>query len=135
MANEEEIRRVVKLIEAEPQRWQQACWFDPATANRVAVNDEWGFIYQGTCGTRACVAGHTVLMAGYQITTDSVVLDQDGQAIGMVDEVAAKILGLDGEQADLIFASATGFNSRHDCYEVAELKRVITEETGIQFDE
>jgi hypothetical protein len=148
MANEEKIRAVVDLLERKPEKWDQTAWLDYSTADLEYTDEARDIdIYTGNCGTRACVAGHTVLMAGYRIDDMEMVRDGNGDLVGSVLRVAKDILGLDLLQAERIFDSETGFTGKYDTimkdgvvvgvpriYEIAELKRIITIETGIIFN-
>lgn len=147
MANAEEIRRVVKAIETTPELWRQDVWIDGVT---VPMHGSFVGRQEGSlpfdvderiysCNTRACVAGHTVMMAGLRIDIDDYVYDPEGNLLGDVSTVAAQILGLTVGEADVIFNPTAGqvYNHAECMYEgdVDQLKQVITETTGVTFDD
>lgn len=89
MANIAELERVFTFISDHPEQHDQTAW---------------------TCETGACLAGHAALMNGYTkkyvygCVINGVVDGPDGQSAD-VGEVAMRILGLSGCEANVLFAS------------------------------
>jgi hypothetical protein len=156
--NVEEIKQIVKVIEADPHHWNQRDWviseapFEEEKIRTIKINldsiphpetrdyfasrvDESGHLwtYDESCNTSNCVAGWAVLRAGL-LVRNGYVFDEDGNFKGRASDVAQGLLGLNGIQASYIFAPGTGYDSRTEQYTPAELKRRITNNTGITFE-
>lgn len=107
-------------IKAHPAEWEQETWLS-------RWNDG------GSCGTRACFAGTTCLLAGLEPywarsgevheESEDIVDNRLGgrPEIRPVEDVAAELLGLDQHQVDLFYAST-------DLHEVHEMLVKITGE-------
>lgn len=159
MPNEELIRKVIKHIEAN-NRWDQAVWAS-VTDDMLFMNDDgdyvvrpdaWegvpGYVYdyeecalielgtvmEGSCSTKFCFAGHTVLQAG-----DKILLTKEGgDATGCMDsngvihniEVRAmNLLGLTSRQASMLFDGEAGDK------DLEKYKRLVTSVTGVTLGE
>lgn len=102
------LRKELEFITAHPERWNQSAW-----------------IQRTECGTTGCLAGNTVLHAGYQplfghglVRPDQAAhvrrLDGDGEQL--VDDVAQRLLGLTDREASELFHP---LNTLHDLWWVA----------------
>lgn len=95
--NAELIRKEIEWAEGHPEEWKQDGWAE-----------------ETDCGTTCCIAGHTVLDAGYQLDWDNGrAATTGGRRIKMV---AAELLGLTEDQAGLLF---WGTNDIGTLYRVA----------------
>ena len=90
------IRKLINVMNSiRPEQYEQTTWID---------KDPYG-----NCGTRACLAGHTVLMEGYRpYLRELCYLPQDVRKFGTfhplpVYTVARSILGLSAANADRLF--------------------------------
>lgn len=102
MINVPRLRKELEFVTAHPQEWEQACW-----------------IGETSCGTVACLAGWTVLHAGYELHQENhsfvLVSDDDpagrravgrhddGTVVVSVRDVARELLRLDDREADRLF--------------------------------
>lgn len=95
LVDAERLTKVLEHLTAHPEEWAQASWVR----------------YYPGCGTTACLAGTTVVMAGYEIdwhrghekgTGGAVVASRttDGQ---LIDQLAQELLGLDDFAALYLF--------------------------------
>lgn len=161
MPNEELIRKVIGHIEVN-NRWDQAVWgsvtedmledeenedgyyqvrpdvFESVPGYVYDYEDcvliELGTVMEGSCSTRFCFAGHTVLQAG-----DKILLTRDtGEASGCIDtngivhsiEMRAQdLLGLSHRQAAILFEGDAGDK------DLTKYKKLVTEVTGVTFEE
>lgn len=147
MPNVEEIKSIVKLIEAEPGTWNQESWVEGSQTVRVKLASPlktWRFgngeyvteVYgiDGNCYTACCVAGHAIMRAGLVYAHGAVYDPETGEALGGVDSVAQNLLGLDYAQANVIFSSEADGHLKTTKGRVNRLKANITKATGITFD-
>lgn len=157
MPNEEMIRIVIKRIERDLEMWNQdnwghvfaeePAWRDapvetvdiPNEAKDEGMWDDWhrsvspftdGMVT--SCGTTFCFAGHTVLEAGDTMLVSThdyqarLCRTPDGQVRHIMYR-AAELLGLEDEdQAGMLFSAGIE--------DIEDLKRVITQETGVTFE-
>lgn len=138
--NIEEIRSIVKEIESGSLSWDQRTWGSGEHPAEVSYffsgKRELPVAIEGDCKTRACIAGWTVLRAGYRVYADGV-FDCEGNDVGSVAEMAQQILDLDEKTANALFSTETGSVETDDdwYYTVDQLKKDITRITGITFEE
>jgi|SRR5262245_35737847 len=123
--NTEFLKLVVKELESDLSRWNQAAWCDPVRfewqhGRRIKVED---------CGTTYCLAGMAVHQAGYSIDVEDVVYDGEGNMMGSVRHVATNLLGLDSTQSNILFNSRSGYRG------FESFKELITNQTGVTFDD
>lgn len=144
MPNVEEIKSIVKLIEAEPEGWDQEGWvqgFGRVNLKLERPVQTWRgsdithvSVITEDCATACCVAGHAIMRAGYGYRDGEVYELETGKYIGYVEQVATNLLGLDSAQADKIFSGSLGLGLKTHRGRVNRLKKVITEATGITFE-
>lgn len=97
-------RMVLDFITAHPEHHNQAVWAVPMAWLRELYDES----LVGTCGTVACVAGWTCIMAGDELTSSdgSPELDHaisDSGAALEIPERAMRLLGLTKDEADELF--------------------------------
>jgi hypothetical protein len=156
--NVEEIKQIIKAIEADPHHWNQRDWvvsevpFVDEKTRTIKINldsipypairdyfasrvDESGHLwtYDESCNTSNCVAGWAILRAGL-LVRNGYVFDEDGNFQGWASDVAQQLLGLSPLQAIHIFSPGSGYDDETDRYTPTELKRRITNVTGITFE-
>ena len=88
------LERVAARIEDDPDAYDQ---------------DNWGEVDRSTeCGTRACIAGHVLLEAGYDLSRSpfSVFVHRDTRKRAFPPTEAAAVLGLTRAEAEYLFAGA-----------------------------
>jgi hypothetical protein len=125
MVNAEAIKLVVKELETDLSRWYQGAWVRTAR-----ISHQNGVEYKAMdCNTTFCIAGMAVHQAGYRMDRDDMVRDENGSPIGYVRRVAAELLGLNTEQQRAIFDTNAGAG------DFGTMKQIITEQTGVTFDE
>lgn len=110
--------RVLDLIQKYPDQHSQATWFKPPPApltidGLISIDLEAAMErrrqlfsldeFTGRCGTAACLAGWTVLEAGYQLNASGTVVGQDLVGYTSAASMAGYLLGIDGAQATLLF--------------------------------
>lgn len=91
------IKRLADYIEAHPEEHDQSVWG-----------------YRNACGTTACAAGHTVILAGHTPKWDDDLDGREGfwmmgvEGFGCSDvgDVAQDLLGLSGHEATRLFYSS-----------------------------
>jgi hypothetical protein len=114
--NVEELRLIVKQIEAHPETWYQRTWAK-----------------QESCGTSFCVAGHAVYRAGYDVLWGEMLGDTstatdcahpESQAVVSISVMARELLGLTEYQSGTLF---NGSNSLDDIKAVVEALAVVEE--------
>ena len=132
--NEDELRQMLQFLTDRPTKHQQTAWFD------LGPVQTWGQLLDATewkCGTAGCLAGWTALQHGWlpapeldydyasesyqvgpgsELSTAEVVRPDDPTEAEPVDDVAARILGLDEEQSRQIF---DGYNSLRTMWSLA----------------
>jgi hypothetical protein len=117
MANQDMFDRVLNRIADDPESFDMRHWYK-----------------QDTCGTHACLAGFTILEAGYTpwlITgihyASSLGAEEcsAGGKLMYIEDVARKCLGLTQEQAELLFDAAAiaylGYAEEHAPRNVEEI--------------
>lgn len=73
----------------------------------------------GGCGTECCIAGHALLAAGATVKVKAHDLHSDvffafrGHRVDVVAEKAQRLLGLDDDTADVLFAAANEWPARY----------------------
>lgn len=115
--NTAELVAIYQHIKAHPEEWRQGWW-----GRRTQ------------CGTAFCFGGHAAVRAGAKLQWRPSI-DADMAAVEaidfvttpdggteLIDEFAARVLGLDDGDADLLFAA---FNDLDD------IRQLITEFTGV----
>lgn len=124
--DEQELRRLLQFLTDRPTKHQQGVWFD------LGPVQTWGQLLDAVewkCGTAGCLAGWTALQHGWlpapelgydydsqtyqparssELSVAEVVRPDDPTEAEQVDDVAARILGLDEYRATQIF---DGYNS------------------------
>jgi hypothetical protein len=154
VVNEELLQRVVKRLRAKPEQWDQDGWVilseddvcevftrgRPYGDRNVIIGDF--ALMEGFCGTKACLAGHTVLEAGDEImiwdsdpeTGTFECIDDKGN-VHNIEIRAQELLGLTRDQADVLFAPHS------DSLRVPDISRdldqfitTISVVTGVTFD-
>lgn len=109
------LRAELEFVTDHPERWDQGAWWDlPGDAT---VDAEPGVDW--TCGTTACLAGWTVIHEGYRPHDgdwENQVRHPVTDAAVPVDETAARLLGLNADRADYLFADS---NTLRDLWEFA----------------
>lgn len=121
--NVAELRAVLEFVTTHPERWDQSLYHSsgggptapPAGDVARVAPDVW------SCGTTACVAGWTVLRAGYVPVPGSgvqVVPPGGAGAPRECHDVARDLLRLSDDQADLLFGAG---NSLRDVWEFARV--------------
>lgn len=97
--------QVLDEIKAHPGRLDMALW----VCNRDSLFATWVTLdmlrNDSACGTTACYAGWTVLLAGYKVNeATEEIRDPDGNIVGRrVDVLAAEILGINLVQQSVLF--------------------------------
>lgn len=123
--NEPLIREIFRMIELQPQMWDQSSW--AVTLDREPVDLETMEKNEYQCGATFCFAGWAMILAGhkvgqgerYEVQVDDELISEDE----FVDR-AADVLGLDRDNADRLFGYITDdFDS---------FKAEVTELTGIE---
>jgi hypothetical protein len=128
--NAEEIKLVIKDLEVDLRRWNQGHWCDgEGTGELIDLSHDYdvNIIDTNHCGTTFCVAGMACLRAGYKMSSEYA-FDSDGNYEGSIETVASAILGLNESQVEAIFYS-------DDDITMPEMKALITEQTGVTFDD
>jgi hypothetical protein len=74
-------------------------WGDSPDGRPVGLDDLTG----PACGTTACLAGWTVVLAGYSVDHAARVYGADGQQVGDAVEMASEMLGINEFQAHELF--------------------------------
>jgi hypothetical protein len=143
IGNPELLKLVMKDIEADPERWDQDCWFKSGKfKNRfeMARRQDQSLADVNLCGTTACLAGHTLIREGYQPTNAGYFLSPEGRYIS-TEAVAEELLGLEEDQAHALFFYTKTSHIREDRgYDIdkpitlEEFKAHVTEVTGVTFD-
>jgi hypothetical protein len=91
--------RTLDFIEAHPDKHDQAFWiYREAISQPITLDLD---LAVTECGTTACFAGWTVLLAGQQISARRTAMDRFG-----IPERAEGLLGLTIEEADELFWQA-----------------------------
>jgi len=128
-------RLVMKQIEAEPERWNQSNWITGAAMIQArylakfqnGIHKFYESIWDvNTCSTTMCYAGWTAHLAGYQFRGDGTVVGEDGE-VRSARTVATELLGLDWNEADIIFDAYAAKTPE-------QMKETVTMVTGIEFD-
>lgn len=126
--------KVYDHIVAHPEEWDQAAW---AIRVRDEDTETTALLKDGFCGTSFCVAGHAVHMSDpsaefiFEVWKGSDFvcankLSLPGGTTEWVGTHAAKMLGLDEDEAELLFNGANSLPSIHDL-----LRRWEKEDTGV----
>lgn len=114
----ERFDRVMDHIQAHQETWRQSDW--ASLPSHVPLHDKYNepgsLVVAPTpaCGTTLCVAGHTVVDAGYYILfedygrTTAVCVDNAGQRY-LISDLAAKLLGLTWPEEDELFRGTSDF--------------------------
>lgn len=98
------LRKVLDHIDAHPEEWQQAT-YGTGTA----------------CGTAACIAGHAMLMSGYDFNpTDEIFSRPDGSIVEFEPDEGQTILGITYTEASLYGGLFDSENTRADVQRHAE---------------
>lgn len=84
MVNEKLLQEVLDSIEAEPHKLDSRYW-----------------VHRDDCWTTACIAGHTVMLEGYEPLFEVMPYRVEG-GMGIAD-IATRLLGLSEEQAAELF--------------------------------
>jgi hypothetical protein len=123
----EEITRAYQVldhIEAHPDLHDQDFWLHDSDSDRDRDADLDGPVVvtaqdvMSGCGTTACYAGWTVLLAGKPIIDYSWTT---AVRIGRVSDVAADLLGLDGREEQQLF---------HDAEDLADVRKAVADIFG-----
>lgn len=140
MLNVEEIKSIVKFIEAEPDMWNQDLWVDGVQRTRISLSEPLRpydvtevYAIVESCATACCVAGHAVMRAGLAYAHGHVFNPATGEVMGEIQDVARDLLGLSQMQSNAIFASDGGNNVTTE-EKIGNLKDVISRVTCITFD-
>ncbi len=90
--------RVLDHIERNPEKHSQGFWVDSDRRETAAT-------VMAGCGTTACFAGWTALLAGAVYTGHGSWMELGGSA-GRTSTLAAELLGLTGDEVDALFFDA-----------------------------
>jgi len=91
--------KVLDLATANPDRLDMEQW----SSGLVDLTDLTSEVDQG-CGTTACYAGWTAAHAGYKVHERGEVYRADGGIVSEdIEQFAARLLGITGQQADYLF--------------------------------
>lgn len=123
--NVELLEEIMSYIEAHPQTWNQANWYvnvDPETGSQKHFWRIEEVTEQNSCGTSFCFAGHVALREGFPAPPLENGVEWEREVSDLtwgesVDVFAEKVLGIDPEQAEALFA---GENT------MADLRNMVT---------
>lgn len=123
--NVELLEEIMSYIEAHPQTWNQANWYvnvDPEDGSEKGFWRIEEVTEENSCGTSFCFAGHVALREGFPTPPLNNNMEWERKVDGefyreSVDQFAEKVLGIDSEQGEALFA---GENT------MAELRNMVT---------
>lgn len=161
--NEKLLRDTIKIIEKKPEQWDQRTWGRSSPEGRVSAEtvgldredpSEYTVLPEGvTCGTSMCLAGHVVTQSGYPLvwwdgdSSANWCVNPETKKLEDISKVAARLLGLDQQQAGAVFHSHAARQDWKGAFpfsdyenesedDVIELfKKNITAWTGVTFPE
>lgn len=110
MKNYELGRKVLDRIDAQPETLNMTLW---GMGMHTAGQEE-------LCGTVACLAGHTLLAAGYSLKGGCFYRPDTDSAVIRVDGEASSLLGFDYAQSRVFFDYADGPERFRKMVEAAE---------------
>lgn len=95
--------RVRDVIVQHPEHHDQGAWIDPGRGwpfdARLTADD-----VLASCGTTACAAGWTVLLAGYRVDDNAYIYDANGVRIErLISHLAQELLGLTRDERTRLF--------------------------------
>lgn len=106
---------LLDFLEKNPDSHDQNFWVSPGPD--VAFSEDWPITAAralNECGTTACAAGWTVLLAGGQMVPSFAKLGYD---TGHVPRVAGDLLGLDNGERNMLFYEAEDLADVRDAIE------------------
>lgn len=123
--NVELLDEIMSYIEAHPRTWNQANWYVNVDPEDGSTKHFWRIeevTEQNSCGTSFCFAGHVALREGFPAPPLQNGVEWEREVSGerwgeAVDAFAEKVLGIDPEQAEALFA---GENT------MADLRNMVT---------
>jgi len=95
--------RVLDTARANDEHFFMGYWAESPDDRLVDLEDLTG----PACGTTACLAGWTVAMAGYKVSSTAQVYDASGERVGDAVVMAADMLGITALQAKRLFHVST----------------------------